>query len=347
MQLLSGKRESAHKERVKVRTGFRRRGLWVGGALLTAVLLSSGCTRTKVNQAGSQPSPLGYGMQQGQRIEPVQTSEADWKSVADTLGRPGRLFGRTVYRGGFARSDLKVTSQGVQIRAELSLNSVGRFTRYGDGQVLMGDLVVTEDELQRVTDALHANGIAQTAIHKHMLGQQPQVWWTHIHALGADPVALARGVRAALDVTGTPPAATALAAAHEPALDTAALDQAMGTKGMGQGGLYMFSFVRKETVTEHERVVPAGLGLNTAIGFQPTGDGKAVITGDFCMTAEEVQTVIEALRTGGIQIAALHNHMLDESPRLFFLHFWANDDAVKLAKALRKAVDAQNVTPMS
>jgi hypothetical protein len=329
-----------------IRTGFRRRRVWLSAALLTAVLLSSGCSGSTPDQAGLQPSPPGHGMQQGEPIKPVQTNDADWKSVAHTLGRPGRLSGGSVYRVSFPRSDLTVTSQGIQINPGLVLNSVVGFTRYADGQVLMmGDLVVTEDELQRVTDALHANGIAQTAIHKHLLGQQPEVWWTHVHAIGGDPAALARGVRVALHATGTPPA-TSNVPAPELGIDTAAIDQALGTKGTNHGGLYAFSFVRKETVTDHGRVVPAGLGLNTAIGFQPTGSGKAAISGDFCMTAEEVQKVIEALRAGGIQIVGLHNHMLSESPHLFFLHFWANDNAVKLAQALRKAVDAQNVNPV-
>jgi hypothetical protein len=335
-------------------TSFDRRRVWLSAALLTSVLLSSGCSGSTPDQAGLQPSPPGHGMQQGEPIKPVQTSDADWKSVADTLDRPGRLSGGAVYRVGFPRSDLTVTSQGIQINPGLVLNSVVGFTRYADGQVLMmGDLVVTEDELQRVTDALHANGISQTAIHKHLLGHQPEVWWTHVHAVGGDQAALARGVRVALEATGTPPA-TNTAPAPELGIDTAAIDQALGTKGTNQGGLYAFSFVRKETVTDHGRVtvtdhgrvVPAGLGLNTAIGFQPTGNGKAAISGDFCMTAEEVPKVIEALRAGGIQIVALHNHMLSESPHLFFLHFWANDNAVKLAQALRKAVDAQNVNPV-
>lgn len=328
-----------------VGTGFRRCGLWIVGVLLTAVLLSSGCTSTPAGQSGPRQNPTGQGTVQGQPPAPVRTSEADWTSVADALGRPGRLSGGIVYRVGFPREDLKVISQGVQIAPSLALNSVVGFTRYADGQMLMmGDLVVTEDERARVTDTLHAHGIAQTAVHKHLLSQQPELWWTHIDAVGGDPVALARGVRAVLDVTGTPPTATG-ARAPESGLDTAAINQAMQTRGINQGGLLAFSFVRKEPVTEHGRVVPAGLGLNTAIGFQPTGGGRAAVNGDFCMTGEEVPKVIEALRAGGIQIVALHNHMLAESPRLFFLHFWANDDAVKLAGALRKAVDLQNVTP--
>lgn len=313
-------------------------------AVLGTALLVTGCG----TNTGTDTSPAagnGHNVQQGQQIQPDQTSEADWRAVADALGRPGKLSGNTVYRVGFPRGDLSVTSQGVQIKPGLALGSWTAFTRYADGKTLMmGDLVVTEDELQRVTDALHANGIGQAAVHKHLLAQQPQVWWTHIHAVGDDPAAMARGVRAALDATGTPPP-TEAAPAPELGLDTAAIDQAMGTQGKNDGGIYKFSFARTETVTDHGRVLPSAMGTTTAINFQPTGGGRAAINGDFAMTAEEVQKVIEALRAGGISIVELHNHALADEPRLFYMHFWANDDAVKLAQALRKAVDAQNVTP--
>jgi hypothetical protein len=278
--------------------------------------------------------------------EPVPTTVADWSSVAAALGRPGMLSkDNTVYRVSFPRRDLTVTSYGVTIKPGFALGSYVAFARYRDGQtLLMGDLVVTETELQAVTDALHAHGLAQTAVHKHLLAQDPDIWWTHIHGVSTDAVALANGVRAALDRTATPAAAPP---APPPALDldTAGIDNALGTTGTNDGGIYKFSFARDETISMDRRVLNPAMGVTTALNFQPTGGGRAAINGDFVMTADEVQNVIEALRAGGIQIVELHNHMLDEEPRLFFMHFWANDDAVALARTLRQAVDATAVHP--
>jgi hypothetical protein len=155
---------------------------------------------------------------------------------------------------------------------------------------------------------------------------------------------MAKAARSALDQTATPPPAPATPA-PPPDLDTAGIDAALGTKGTNDGGIYKFTFARKEPVAEHGHVAPAAMGVSTALNFQPTGGGKAAINGDFAMTAEEAQKVIQALRRGGIQIVELHQHALDDQPRLFYMHFWATDDAVTLAKALGEAVKAQSVTP--
>jgi Domain of Unknown Function (DUF1259) len=278
--------------------------------------------------------------------EPVATTAADWSGVASALGRPGTLMSdNTVYRVSFPRRDLTVTSYGVTIKPGFALGSYAAFARYRDGQtLLMGDLVVTETELQAVTDALHAHGLEQTAVHKHLLAHEPDLWWTHIHGVSADPVALASALRAALDQTGTPPPAPP---APPPALDlnTAGIDNALGATGTNDGGIYKFTFARDETITMDQHVLNPAMGVTTALNFQPTGGGRAAINGDFVMTADEVQDVIEALRAGGIQIVELHNHSLDDEPRLFYMHFWANDDAVKLAQTLRHALDATAVHP--
>ena len=153
---------------------------------------------------------------------------------------------------------------------------------------------------------------------------------------------MAAAIRDALAASGTPLNAPAAAAAP-PAidLDTAQLEQIIGAKGQNNGGVYQFAVPRRAAVTDAGmQIVPPGpLGVATAIGFQPTGGGKAAITGDFVLIAEEVNPVIGALRANGIEVTAVHSHMLTEQPRLFFMHFWANDDALKLAKGLRAALD--------
>jgi hypothetical protein len=320
--------------------GLTRRtkiGVGVCGALLAV----AGCAGPAHPSAA--PSPNGAASAPSGEV-PVATSDADWASVRDALGRSGTLAG-TVYRVSLPRSDLAVTSQGVAIRPGLSLGGYAAFTRYAETSMLMGDLVVTEAELPKLTDALQGAGIEQTALHKHLLAQDPPIWWTHIHAMG-DPAALARGLAAALKTTATPaPATPPASAAPALELDTAGIDTALGRKGSADGGIYKFSVARADTIVDEGHVLPAGLGLTTSVNFQPLGAGKAAINGDIAMTAPEVQKVISALRGGGVQVVAVHNHGLTETPRLFYLHFWVVNDAVSLARALRSALDATNLKP--
>jgi len=309
-------------------------------AAALAVTVAAGCSSGS-NSAGtpatvSPPSPQS----------PVTTTESDWKPVADTLGRTGKLGdNNTAYRVALTRNDLQVTSYGVAIKPGLSLGGYAAFARYPNNEtLLMGDLVVTETELPNVTDALQAHGIAQTALHKHLLEQTPPVWWTHIHGMG-DATQLAQGLKAALDATTIGPPTPPPAQQPPVDLDTAGVQQALGRKGTQDGGLLKYSIPRRDTIVEDGHLLPASsLNLTTVINFQPLG-GKAAINGDFILTDPEVQKVIAALRAGNIGIVELHNHGLTEQPRLFYMHFWAVDDAVTLAKALRPALDATNLAP--
>jgi hypothetical protein len=179
-----------------------------------------------------------------------------------------------------------------------------------------------------------------TAIHNHVLRGSPATFYMHVGGHG-DAVKLAAGIRDALQASGTP--MTAPAAAPPPAveLDTAQIDQIIGVKGQPNGGVYQLAVPRRDPITEGgvQLTPPGPLGVNTAIGFQPTGSGKAAITGDFVLTGDEVNPVIKELKMAGIEITAIHSHMLTEQPRLIFMHFWANDDALKLARGLRAALD--------
>jgi hypothetical protein len=262
----------------------------------------------------------------------MATTAADWKPVTDTLGRTGKLGDKdTTYRIALPRTDLAVVTQDVPIKPGLSLGGYAVFAKYDDGAMLMGDLVVTEAELANVTDALQTHGIAQTALHKHLLEQTPPVWWTHIHAMG-DPAQLALGLKAALDATAIPPAAPPPAQQPPIDLDTAGIDTALGRKGTADSGVYKFTLARKDAITDEGHLVPPGFGVTTGINFQPVGGGKAAINGDLVMTGPEVQNVIGALRKGGIAIVEVHNHSLTDNPRLFYLHFWAVKTASPLPK---------------
>jgi hypothetical protein len=240
----------------------------------------------------------------------------------------------------FPRSDLQVTAGGVAIRPALALGSWIAFKKIAGGHAMaMGDLVLGEDEVGPVMAALQQGGVEQTAVHNHVLHESPRVMYMHISAHG-DAAIIAQTIRTALGKSGTPlgtPAVTAPATAID--LDTGAVARALGAHGTVNGGVYQVSVPRRETIREGGNEVPPSMGVATAINFQPTGGGKAAITGDFVMRGSEVNHVIRALQAGGIQVTALHSHMLTEEPRLFFMHFWANDDAVKLAGALRSALD--------
>jgi hypothetical protein len=271
--------------------------------------------------------------------------DIDWQKVDDAFGRKAAVVSGDVHRYGFPRTDLSVTLDGVAIKPALALGGWVAFKGMGAQAMVMGDIVLLETEINPVMAKLIENGLDITAVHNHLLRANPATFYMHLGGTG-DPVKMATVIRAALAESKTPLEAPAAAAAP-PAidLDTAQLDQIMGVKGQANGGVYQFTVPRRDPVTETGMTLaPVGpLGVATGIGFQPTGDGKAAITGDFVMTADEVNPVIKALRTNGIDVTALHSHMLFEQPRLFFMHFWANADAIKLAKGLREALDKMAV----
>lgn len=268
---------------------------------------------------------------------------ANWSAVDQALGRKGAAQPGDVMKYGFPRSDLRVTANGVQLAPALALGSWVAFKRTGGRATMMGDLVLTEDEIAPVMRALQQAAVEQTALHNHLLAESPHVMYMHVMGHG-DAATLAQAVHAALGATKTPLGTPAVPAAS-PAidLDTTAIATALGVAGKVNGGVYQVSVPRRERVTDHGMEIPPSMGVATAINFQPTGGGKAAITGDFVMTATEVNPVIRALQQNGIAPTALHSHMLTETPRLFFMHFWANDDAPTLAKGLRAALDRMAV----
>jgi len=266
--------------------------------------------------------------------------EVDWQKVDDTFGRKAAVSG-DVHRYGFPRSDLSVTLDGVSIKPAFALGGWVVFKPAHGGVMVMGDLVLLETEINPVMLKLIEGGLEITAVHNHLLRANPATFYMHVGGHG-DAVKIAGVIHDALAASKTP-LATTTGAAPPPAvdLDTAQLDQIIGVKGQSNGGVYQFAVPRRDPVSEGGmQLAPVGpMGVAQAINFQPTGGGKAAITGDFVLTGDEVNPVIRALRSNGIEVTALHSHMLDEQPRLLFCHFWANDDAMKLAKGLRAALD--------
>ncbi|HEY1939360.1 MAG TPA: DUF1259 domain-containing protein [Candidatus Angelobacter sp.] len=269
------------------------------------------------------------------------SANVDWKDTDAAMGRPGQDQPDGTHKYALPRKDLNVTLNGVQIKAGLALGSWVAFkpTSKG-GSVVMGDLVLTEDEVAPVMQELQAGGIEITALHNHLIGESPHVMYMHIHGMGS-PASLGKAIHSAIAKTKTPEAAPATAA-PDLDIDTKQIDVILGHSGKNNGGIYQVGVPRAEHITEAGMVIPNSMGVATALNFQPTGGGKAAITGDFVLLGKEVNPVIKALRENGIAVTALHTHMLEEQPRLFFMHFWANDDALKLAKGLRAALDQTN-----
>lgn len=267
----------------------------------------------------------------------------DWKQVENAMGRSGQAQPGDVMKFAMPRKDLHVVLAGVEIKPALALGSWAAFKEAGGGAMVMGDLVLTEDEVQPVMMKLQEGGIQQSAVHNHLIGESPRVMYMHIAAHG-DGVQMAKAIHDALALTNTP--ATDSGPAAQPAgdlgFDQKQVEQIIGRPGKVNGGVLQIGVPRSESITDEGMTVPPSMGAATALNFQPTGNGKAAITGDFVLLGSEVNPVLITLRENGIAVTAIHSHMLTESPRLFFMHFWAIDDPVKLAKGLRAALDKTN-----
>src|SRR5712691_13037010 len=267
----------------------------------------------------------------------------EWKTVEDVFGFPGVLLPGDVIRFNMPRKDLHVTLGGTEIKPGLALGVWAAFHWVGDDDAMvMGDLVLTDGEVAPIMKVLQDGDVEVTALHNHLIGESPKIWYIHMGGHG-DPVKLARTIKKAVALTKTPlPYGGGAKENEDLGFDVAAVEKIMGHQGNVNGGVLHFNVPRAEKLTEEGMDTPPSMGAGTAINFQPTGNGRAAIAGDFAMTGREVGPVMKVLEDNGVQVVALHSHALDDEPRLFYMHFWANDDAVKLAKTLRSAVDETN-----
>jgi hypothetical protein len=263
-----------------------------------------------------------------------------WDGVEKALAQKGKAQG-DMLKLTFPRSDLNVKMGEVQVEPGLALTSWIGFKKMGKAAMMMGDLVLLESEVAPVTAKLVAQGLKVTGIHNHLIGSTPAVIYLHFGGAG-DAGKLAQAMRSVLAVTNTPlqPAAPAAETAAKP--DWSKVEKILGKSGQKKGDLLQMSFNRKGKIIEQGMEVPPYLGVASPINLQMVG-GKAAATGDFVLIGSEVNPVIKALVEHGIAVTAVHNHMLFESPRLFFLHFWGYDQPEKLAVGLKAALDKVNL----
>jgi len=271
-------------------------------------------------------------------------ADPDWKAVEQALGKSGQLQPGDVFRIGMPRTDLAVSVKGVPVKAGFALGSYAAFKQVGDQSMVMGDLVLLDQEVPAVMSGLFSGGLEVTAVHNHLNEMSPHVMYMHYEGHG-DAVQMAKALRQALSASGTPlggtPAAPATSAG--PALDTKQIEQALGRPGRDiGGGVFQVTVPRAEAITEMGMPLLPAMGVATVMNFQPLAPGQAAITGDFVLVDKEVNAVARTLRQHGIDVTALHNHGLMDTPRLFYMHFWATDDAAKLAQGLKAALDQTN-----
>jgi hypothetical protein len=275
---------------------------------------------------------------------PSLAADLDWKAVEQALGKSGQVQAGDVFRVGMPRTDLAVTVKGIPVKAGFALGSYAAFKQVGDHVMVMGDLVLLDQEVPAVMSGLLSGGLEVTAVHNHLNEISPHVMYMHYEGHG-DAVQMAKALRQALSASGTPLGAAGAApvASGGPALDTKQIEQGLGRSGRDiGGGVFQVTAPRAEAITEMGVPLLPAMGVVTVMNFQPTADGKAAITGDFVLIDKEVNAVARALLRHGIDVTAIHNHGLMDMPRLFYMHFWANDDPIKLAQGLKAALAQTN-----
>jgi hypothetical protein len=272
----------------------------------------------------------------------AQSVPAEYQNVLTTLGKQGD-YKANVLKVNIPRNDLTVTVANVKTPTPFGFGGWIAMTKGQGMDVMMGDLVLTQDEVNPVMSALLDNGLEVTALHNHFFWEEPRVFFMHVHGHGT-PADLARRVKPAIDLIGkssrgsSPAPASSTSSAT--ALDTAKLARIAGHDGEQTGAVYKITVGRDDLkMTEMGAPINARMGLNTWAAFVGTND-NAAIAGDVAMKAEEVTPVLKALRKNGLDVVAIHHHMTGTQPTIYFLHYWGTGPAEKLATGFKAALDA-------
>ena len=280
----------------------------------------------------------------------AQEMPADYEAVLSALGKTGD-FKDGVLKVNIPRNDLRVTISQRPAPTPFGFGGWVALTKGEGMDVMMGDLVLTEDEVNPVMSALLQNGLDVTALHNHFFWEQPRIFYMHVHGMGS-AADLAKRVKPAIDLIDQAAKKTLSPASTPPALTSATLDGAalakiIGTPGEQTGPVYKITLGRPDiNLREHGAPINARMGLNTWAAFAGT-DSDAMVAGDVAMLENEVTPVLRSLRANGINVVAIHHHMTDVKPVVIFLHYYGTGPAAKLAQAVRGAVDLLGKTPSS
>lgn len=269
----------------------------------------------------------------------ASAQQMDWSKVEKTLARKGTEQ-NGVFKVSLPRTDLNVMMNGTTVQAGAALGSWMAFHQDGGTTVADGDLVLTPKEITPVVRVLRSGNIAVSAIHNHLAGEQPEIMYVHFFASG-DAEKIAATLRDALDRTNTPAAGAGASAntMEKPFPDEQVIESVLGKKGAVHGAVLAFSFPGEHAISMRGKTLPPSMGMATAINFQPSKSGVAA-TGDFVVQEAQTQALLSALAKGDVQITAMHNHLLEDEPRMVFIHFWAEGSAKRVASSLRSALDA-------
>jgi hypothetical protein len=262
----------------------------------------------------------------------------DTAKIDQALGRSGQKTGE-VYRVAFPRTDLRVSLDGVELKPGFALGSWAAFSGSDSNADLMGDLVLLSDEVNPVMAKLRDGAIEITGVHNHLMGETPRVMYMHYLGHGR-AVDLAKSLKAALAVSKTPVSTPANGSPDTgtPPAFVKTVNNVLGAQGKWSGGVLAFGISRRDSITEGGMTLTPPQGVAQSINFQEAGTGRLAATGDFVLTADEVNAVISALEERHIEVTALHSHMLTEQPRLFFMHFWGVGSPELIAEGIKAAL---------
>jgi hypothetical protein len=272
-------------------------------------------------------------------ISAVQDDTGYWAPVEQAMGQKGEISQDGVITFVIPR-DLNVTLDGIRLAPGSDMSHEFSFMRTGEGAMMVGEIMLREDEVAAVTQKLMGAGITETALHNHLLRETPHIMWLHVHASG-DPVQVAKAISGIIGPLDKAPATTSPIMPVSK-LDMARLDSIIGISGKAEDGVYMYSIPRADKINMSGIELPPDMDVSTRVSFQPIGQGKAAVIGEFVLEKSEVGPVLTTLADNGIEVTALHSHMLTEQPRLFYMHCWATGEATEIAKAMRKALDETN-----
>lgn len=297
----------------------------LAATMLVVTILISGCSGLPT-RSHEQPE--------------ISQDQSNWEQVGEALGRRGTLQ-EGVYRVTFPRRDLNVRVGAVRLDPALALTGWVAFHGTGPRSMMMGDLVLLESETEPVIAKLMESGLQVTALHNHLLHESPRIMFLHVAGEG-DPVDLAQRVKQVLAVTGTPPPGEAGGEGARDATQNA-IETTLGRRGKRAGSVVQFSIPRADSIAMNGMTIPPAMGVAHAVNFQVVGNEVAT-AGDLVLLANEVNPVVRALTESGIAVTAIHNHMLTETPRLFYLHFWGVGRPEKIAQGVRLALEQTKVS---